>query len=132
MLRNQKAQEITEVLDPSQSDACCAELRLEWILVCTRRNAGTVTRPGWMREQTVLDYPLYALCWKQTLLPASLVSTVPYETLYSIVRFLPDGTPAAQGIGLSQPFLVPSVGLYLAARPAACQGPRGCICLTPF
>jgi hypothetical protein len=28
MLRNQKPQEITEVLDPSQSDACCAELRL--------------------------------------------------------------------------------------------------------
>ena len=28
MLRNQKPQEITEVLDPSQSGACSAELRL--------------------------------------------------------------------------------------------------------
>jgi len=88
--------------------------------------------PGWMPEETLLDYPLDALCWKQTLLPASLVSTVPYEILYPTVRFLPDGTPAARGIGLSQPFLVPSVGLYLAARPAACQGPGGCKCLTQF
>jgi DNA-binding NarL/FixJ family response regulator len=27
-----------------------------------------------------------------------------------------------QGVGLKEPFLVPSVGLYVAARPAACQG----------
>jgi hypothetical protein len=55
MLRNQKPQEITEVLDPSQSEACCAELRLRvlritesekiWDRGAALRRACTGSRP---------------------------------------------------------------------------------------
>ena len=51
MLRNQKPQEITEVLDPSESDTRCAEARLRLLRmiesekIWDRRSACTGSRP---------------------------------------------------------------------------------------
>jgi hypothetical protein len=114
----------------------CLALR-KAILLAQRKSVrfsqGTVTRWG-RRKDARRDASAPFLCFVLEINAVAGISCrcLPYGTLYPIVRSPPDGTPAAQGIGLSQPFLVPSVGLHLAARPAACQGTGGCTCLTPF
>jgi hypothetical protein len=68
MLRNQKPQEITEVLDPSQSEACCAELRLRVLRITESekiwdRGAALPSRLHWFETKVLSqDENLGGLC----------------------------------------------------------------------
>lgn len=67
MLRNQKPQEITEVLDPSQSEACCAELRLRVLRMTESekirdRGAALPSRLHWFETKVLSQDENRAVC----------------------------------------------------------------------
>jgi hypothetical protein len=75
-----------------------------------------------MLEETLLDYSFLLFVLENNgLCPLSSLYGNALDNVLSRTVSTRCTLPT-RGIGLRLPFLVPSVGQYVAARPAACQG----------